>query len=918
MKTLLPSVCVFFVLGCATEPSAAGPTIPTEASAAKPNILFILTDDQGWPTLGCYGGKVVPTPHLDRLAAEGARLTAAYVTPLCTATRATLLSGQYTARNGMWHVLIDPWYGSPWAPMTERPFVEQYPRDAFTIAKGLKLAGYTTGIMGKWHLTTGPDGAYLGLNPGFAHHYGFDHAAPVVSRDEFEEGGDRGADSLTDQAIDFISKNRKQPWFCFLSHHMIHSKVVAPDNLTQKYRNLGHGDGDLGPNRAVYLAGLESIDRSIGKLLRRLDDLGEAQDTMVVFLSDNGGVDERLEHRSMKPPHPAAPRFEANLREYDNAPLRDGKGSAYEGGVRVPMIVRWPGTVDAGTVIDTPVHAIDVAPTFLDAASAAAPENHRLDGHSLTRLLRAGADESLDDRPLFQYSPFYDFNWGLTPHASVRRGDHKLVEFFGDRFDANNQYVAGRHVELYNLRDDIGERRDLAAAEPDRVATLTTLLHEWMSSVAVRASEPNPHHDADRAFLTTIRKPEWLKTARRKAAAAGDQWNQFRGPDGDGKSDARGLPVKWSEDSPVIRWKVPIHGKGWSSPVVWDDQVWLTTATEDGHEMSVLCIDRESGRIVHDVLLFENEETWFCHPSNSYASCTPFVEAGRIYVHFGRYGTACLDTQTGKPIWTRRDFESEDFRGPASSPVIDGDRLFVAFDGIDVQFLLCLDKHTGKTIWKSDREIEFENDSTDFHKAYSTAKVIDVAGRRQLISPAATETIAYDPETGKTLWRVRHGGMNSACRPLLDHGLVYVTAGDLGKGLFAVRPDGRGDVTDTHVQWTRSRSVPSRSSQLIVGDLLFMISNRGVVSCLDARTGDAVWQNRVPGGEFWSSPVYADGKIWFSSKKGTTVVVEAAASFKLIAENQLDAGVNASPAVAGSSLIMRTFTHLYRLESPRD
>ena len=312
--------------------------------------------------------------------------------------------------------------------------------------------------------------------------------------------------TLTDQAIAFISRNREQPWFVYLSHHMIHSDVVAPADLTQKYRELGYGDE--GPHRAVYLAGLESIDRSIGKLMRRLEELGEAQDTMSVFLTDNGGVDERLEYPEL--PHPAAPRYQPWLREYYNSPLRDGKGSEYEGGIRVPLIVRWPGTVDPGTVIDTPVHAIDIAPTFLEAASASAPEKHPFDGQSLIRLLRNGADESLEDRPLFQYSPFYDQQWGHTPSASVRRGDFKLIEFFGDRFDANYQYVAGHHVELYNLRDDIGEQHDLAAADPDRVASLTRQLHEWMTSLGVKPSEPNPHHDPDRAFLTAREKPDWL------------------------------------------------------------------------------------------------------------------------------------------------------------------------------------------------------------------------------------------------------------------------------------------------------------------------------------------------------------------------------------------------------------------------
>ena len=301
---------------------------------SPPNILLVLTDDQGWPTLGCYGGGIVPTPNLDRLASEGARFTDAYVTSQCTPTRATLLTGQYTARHGLWHVL--GWYGYPWARMTEPIFAERFPRDTFTIAKGLRAAGYATAIVGKWHLTSGTDGNYMGLNPDAAHHYGFDYAPPVLPKSEFAPGGDRGVETLTTQTIEFIERHLDQPWFCFLSHHMIHGVVVAPEPITEKYRRLGYGDD--GPNRAVYLAGLECIDRSIGRLMSRLDELGESDETLVVFLSDNGGVDERLDFRAAASKTESAPQFLSDLREYDNSPLREGKGSTYEGGTRVPLV----------------------------------------------------------------------------------------------------------------------------------------------------------------------------------------------------------------------------------------------------------------------------------------------------------------------------------------------------------------------------------------------------------------------------------------------------------------------------------------------------------------------------------------------------------------------------------------------------
>lgn len=479
------------------------------AKAARPNILLILTDDQGWPTLGCYGGKFVKTPNLDQLAAAGTRFTNAYVTSQCTPTRATLLTGQYTARNGLWHVLA--WYGYPYSPVEEPMFAEELPRSRFTIAKGLRAAGYKTAIMGKWHLSTNADGGYRGLKPEVAGEFGFDYAPPLLPNSEFAEGADRGVEKLTDQALEFIEKNREHPWFCYLAHHMIHGKVVAPEPIVQKYRDRGYGD--KGPNRAVYLAGLECIDRSVGRLMKRLKELGEAEETLVIFISDNGGVDEKLDFANLPKPNPPAPVFQVEEHEYDNAPLRAGKGSTYEGGIRVPMIVHWPGHVRQGAEVDTPVHAIDILPTCFQVAGAQAPATHTLDGKSLATLLKTGKDPSLASRPLYQYYPFYDLRWGLTPNASIRVGDYKLIEFFGDRVDAENRYVAGHTLELYNLRQDIGETRNLAAEEPGRTKQLHDQLRGWMQSIGAARPPANPHHEVPRAFFETRTKPDWLKDA---------------------------------------------------------------------------------------------------------------------------------------------------------------------------------------------------------------------------------------------------------------------------------------------------------------------------------------------------------------------------------------------------------------------
>jgi outer membrane protein assembly factor BamB len=395
-------------------------------------------------------------------------------------------------------------------------------------------------------------------------------------------------------------------------------------------------------------------------------------------------------------------------------------------------------------------------------------------------------------------------------------------------------------------------------------------------------------------------------------AVAGDSWPQFRGPHGAGLSDATGLPVRWSENE-NIRWKTPIHDKGWSSPVVWGDQVWLTTARSDGKEMFAVCIERTTGKILHDIKVFDVESPRFCHPFNSYASPTPAIEEGRIYVHFGSYGTACLDTATGKILWSRRDFPCDHFRGPGSSPILFGDLLFVNFDGFDLQYVVALDKETGQTIWKKYRDIEYGTPDGDGRKAYGTPTVIEVNGRAQLVSPAAVATLAYDPATGRELWRVRHGGMNVAAPPLYGQGKVFLCTGAGGFRLLAARPDGSGDVTATHVDWKYAKAVPTRCSPILVGDLLYMVSEDGVVSCLDAKSGESIWQDRLAG-QFSASPVLADGRLYFASQDAATYVLQPGRTFKVLSVNRLDDGCMASPAVARRSLFLRTKTHLYCIE----
>jgi outer membrane protein assembly factor BamB len=414
-------------------------------------------------------------------------------------------------------------------------------------------------------------------------------------------------------------------------------------------------------------------------------------------------------------------------------------------------------------------------------------------------------------------------------------------------------------------------------------------------------------------------------------AQAEENWPQFRGPRGDGKTDAVGLPLTWSETENV-RWKTAIHDRGWCSPVIWGDQIWLTTAREDGKEMFVLGLDKKTGEILHDIKLWDVEKLGVSYHTNSFASPTSAIEEGRVYVHFGSYGTACVDTASGKVLWTRRDLPCEHWRGPGSSPILFENLLIVHLDGYDFQYVVALDKETGKTVWKVDRQVDYGTKNGDVMKAFCTPIVIDLetgatlsaaervaptiaAPRLQLISPTSKATLAYDPRTGRELWRVRYKSFSSTGMPMFGNGLIYLNTGFGKADLVAVRPDGEGDVTGTHVAWTQTKSIGSKPSQLLVDDLIFNVHDSGIASCLDAKTGEHLWSKRL-GGEFSSSPLYAEGRVYFFGEDGKTTVVRAARDYEELAVNKLDAGTMATPAVSGKALYIRTKTHLYRVEIP--
>ncbi len=445
----------------------------TAEAERPPNIVFILADDLGWTDLGVQGSAYYETPHIDALAAEGMRFTSYHNCQNCTPTRAALMSGQYGARTGVYTVGgIDRF---AWQTRTLRPVdnITQLPLDRITVAQALKNVGYVTGLFGKWHI--GEQGPYHPARRGFdeaivsmGKHYDFE-TSPTTDYSQ----GQYLADFLTDKAVDFLQRHRDEPFFLYLPHFAVHSPLEAKPELIDKFKDKPPSGGHANPTYAAMIA---SVDESVGRILETLDELGLAENTVVLFSSDNGGVGgyqrEGIGRRAGD--------------TTDNAPLRSGKGSLYEGGTRVPFMVRWPHVVKPGATCDIPAIHVDLYPTLLEIAGGAPPSNYVLDGESLVPLMRGTG--SLEREAIYQHFPGYlgsgPGKWRTTPVGLIQIEDWKLMEFYEDR-----------HVELYHLRDDIGETKNLAEKMPERTRQMREKLAAWRQQI--QAPMPTPHQPID-------------------------------------------------------------------------------------------------------------------------------------------------------------------------------------------------------------------------------------------------------------------------------------------------------------------------------------------------------------------------------------------------------------------------------------
>ncbi len=461
--------------------------LPQEArSIDPPNIVFVLIDDMGWNALSCYGNKHVETPHIDRLANEGMKFTDAYAMPQCSPTRFTFLTGQYCARTNM-NAVVKEKHVLPFARMVQPESTRILPPEAVTIGKVMREAGYHVGTIGKWHvdLRESINRQMLGKDK-YLDQYGFDYM-PINNGilDEPKE-----VMNYTQATLDYLDANRNQPTLAYLAHHTVHTKMLAPAELIEKHVARGYKKSPTAQGvtedrpTADFLAMIDYLDQSIGLLMDGIQALDLPRETLVIFMSDNGGLS----------------------RVWDCSPLRRGKGSEYEGGVRVPLIMHWPGRIKAGKVVIEPVHIVDLFPTLMELAEAEVEEDYILDGKSLVPLMLQKGNFTRE--AIYMNTPLYIPHYSKTPSCFIRMGDYKLIRFYGDYIDESDlqKIVSQAKIELFDVRNDISEQFDLVEAMPEIALKMEVMLDKWLEETEAKKPIENSNFDEGKCKYASSHK----------------------------------------------------------------------------------------------------------------------------------------------------------------------------------------------------------------------------------------------------------------------------------------------------------------------------------------------------------------------------------------------------------------------------
>lgn len=393
---------------------------------------------------------------------------------------------------------------------------------------------------------------------------------------------------------------------------------------------------------------------------------------------------------------------------------------------------------------------------------------------------------------------------------------------------------------------------------------------------------------------------------------AAEDWPEFRGARGDGHVGRAKLPTSWSESSNVA-WKVALPGRGWSTPVIADGRIWMTTATDDGKDLSVLCVNQDDGILLHKKRIYAVPRPATRNKMNSYASPSPVLLKGRVYVYYGTYGVACLDAKTGDKVWSRTDVELDHQEGPGSSLIRYKNQLIFHCDGRDVQFLISLDANTGKTLWKVKRSLDLSHVGDFARKAFTTPFIAKSDTGDRLISPAAQGCYCYEPASGREIWRTKYKGFSAVPRPVVSGKLAIIVDGFSQPKIYAFDFTGKGDISADSVKWVYSQNGPSTPSPILAaGNLHFVTDKGGILSSINATNGEFRWRTRL-GGNFCASPIAANGLLYFCDREGSTSVIKPGDKADVIAVNKLAEGLMASPAVSGDDLFLRTPSYLYRI-----